>query len=435
MEKDIAKKLLTIQSEMEGFMKKSVPFWLSHGIDREYGGYLVCFDGEGNPMKKLAVLTPTDKMIVTQTRMIWGFSALLRNGLAKRYGWEEDCRQALEQGVTFFIDHFWDKEHTGWAWVTDRKGLVLDNGKLVYGQTFAIYALAEYYLATKDPRGLDYAERTFDALKKYAADTRYGGYFENFREDWTLESPGVYGGDLKSLDIHMHTMEAYTTLYEASGKEVHRRALEEIISVVLTHMVDYDYWCGRNQFQIDFTPKPAISIRRTWNYDRDPESANKNPLDTTSYGHNIELTWLLNRAYEVLGQPPARELTRKFADYTVANGWDHQYGGIYRDGLHDGRLIVTDKEWWQNFESLTGFFDAYEVTGDARYLEKFMELWEFDQIYFYNPTAGESRQLLSRNGTPLIPDTGNQWKCIYHTDRAMMECCLRIESMLQNIPQ
>ena len=46
-------------------------------------------------------------------------------------------------GSGLFIEKFWDKKHTGWAWVTDRKGNVLDNGKLVYGQTFAIYALAE----------------------------------------------------------------------------------------------------------------------------------------------------------------------------------------------------------------------------------------------------------------------------------------------------
>ena len=44
-------------------------------------------------MKELAVLTPEDKMIVTQTRMIWGFSALLRNGLAKRYGWEKNAKK------------------------------------------------------------------------------------------------------------------------------------------------------------------------------------------------------------------------------------------------------------------------------------------------------------------------------------------------------
>ena len=126
----------------------------------------------------------------------------------------------------------------------------------------------------------------------------------------------------------MHTMEAYTTLYEATHKEVHKRALQEIIDIVLKHMVDYDFWCGRNQFSIDFTPKPAISIRRTWNYDRDPESANKNPLDTTSYGHNIELIWLLNRAYEVLGLPPAREFTRKICRLHTGK-WLGQYPRRY----------------------------------------------------------------------------------------------------------
>ena len=429
MNKETYEELLQIKSEMEGFMNQSVPFWLENGVDSEYGGYLVCFDADGKPMKELAVLSPDDKMIVTQTRMIWGFSALLRNKIADRFGWSEACRAAAAQGVDFFINKFWDKKHLGWAWVTDRKGNVLDNGKLVYGQTFAIYALSEYYMATGDVRGLEYAEKTFDVLKKYAVDSMYGGYFENFREDWTLEAPGVYGGDLKSLDIHMHTMEAYTALYEATHKEIHGRALREVIHIILTYMVDYDYWCGRNQFSIDFTPKSAISIRRTWNYDRDPQSANRNPLDTTSYGHNIELVWLLNRAYEVLGEPPAREFTRKFADYTIANGWDCRYGGIYRDGMHDGRLVVSDKEWWQNFESLTGFLDSYETTGDDRYLDKFKELWEFDKKYFYNRETGESRQLLKEDGTPVIPDTGNQWKCIYHTDRAMMECSLRIEKI------
>ena len=76
MEQLMREKLLTVKKEMEGFMKESVPFWLENGIDKEYGGYLVCFDSKGKLMKELAVLTPEDKMIVTQTRMIWGFSAL-----------------------------------------------------------------------------------------------------------------------------------------------------------------------------------------------------------------------------------------------------------------------------------------------------------------------------------------------------------------------
>lgn len=423
-------KLLNVKHEMEEFMTRSVAFWLDNGVDSEYGGYQVCFNEQGLPMETLEVMKPTDKMIVTQTRMIWGFSALLRSGLAEQYGWTERCKAAARQGVDFFLEHFWDKKNGGFAWYTDRVGNVQDNGKLVYGQTFAIYALAEYTLATGDPRGQEYAEKTFDLLMKYCVDTARGGYYENFTEDWVPETDIDCGGDLKSLDIHMHTMEAYTTLYECTGKEVHRRRLLEVIDIIQQHMIDYNYMCGRNQFTYEFTPKAAREIRRTWNFDRAPENANRNVRDTTSYGHNIELTWLLNRAYAVLGFAPAKELTKQFAEYTLTNGWDYEHGGIFRDGMHDGRVVVTDKEWWQNFESLTGFLDAYEVVGDERYLDTFCKLWDFDHTWFYNKAVGESRQLLKADGTPIIPDVGNQWKCIYHTDRAMMECLPRLERLL-----
>ncbi len=425
--------LLNAKSQMESFLERSVHFWLKNGIDKTYGGYLVCFDSDGKPSEKLEVMSPTDKMIVTQTRMIWGFSALLRNGLAEKMGLKEACREAAAQGASFFMDNFWDKENGGFAWYTDREGTIQDAGKLVYGQTFAIYALSEYALATGDERAEKYAEDTFDLLMKYCVDTARGGYYENLTADWMPETEIDRGGNLKSLDIHMHMMEALTTLYECTRKEIHARRLRECIDIILDHMVDYRFMCGRNQFTDCFEPKDAREIVRTWNYDRAPENANRNPRDTTSYGHNIEMTWLLNRAYKVLGDPPARELTRRFAEYTLQNGWDREHGGIYRDGYHDGRVAVTDKEWWQNFEALTGFLDAYQVTEIPDFLQTFTDLWKFDYTYFYNKDVGESMQLLKADGTPIITDTGNQWKCIYHTDRAMMECIERLEEMLGRV--
>ena len=38
MKPEKREKLQTVRNEMEAFMKRSVPFWLEHGIDREYGG-------------------------------------------------------------------------------------------------------------------------------------------------------------------------------------------------------------------------------------------------------------------------------------------------------------------------------------------------------------------------------------------------------------
>ena len=65
----------------------------------------------------------------------------------------------------------------------------------------------------------------------------YGGYWEMFHRDWTLCGPGSQGGDRKTLDVHMHLMEAYTTLYECTGQNVHRRKLLEDIDLLINRII------------------------------------------------------------------------------------------------------------------------------------------------------------------------------------------------------
>lgn len=406
----------------EHFEDGLIPFWLAKGIDREQGGYLTCFDSDGRPTGD------TDKYIVTQTRMIWGFSAL-----ARLYPERTDLAALARQGVDFFIEHFWDRTYGGWFWRTARDGAAVDTGKVVYGQSFAIYALSEYALATGDPRGLEYAHRTFDLLQIHATDTFNGGYYENLEPDWRVSEPGFAAGDRKSLDIHMHLLEAYTTLAQASGAEIHRRKLQEVIDLILVKMVHPVSGCGLNQFTLDFTPIPAISIRRTWNAERASSEVLATPTDTTSYGHNVELAWLLNRAADVLGAPRDRyaEVTRRLVDHALRFGLDHEYGGVYRDGPHEGPALVRDKEWWQNCEALVGFLDAYERLGDPRYLEAFLATWGFDHARFINAEVGEWRQLLTRTGDVIVGDIGNPWKAMYHSGRAVLESIKRLQRLIQ----
>lgn len=397
-----------------------LPFWLENGTDKAYGGYLTCFDENGQPE------SDKDKYIITQTRMIWGLSALL-----ELYPENRQLLEEVKQGVNFFIKHFWDKEYGGWYWKVSRDGIALDKGKVVYGQSFAIYALVQFTLSTGDPIGLEYAEKTFDLLQVYCADTYRGGYYENLEEDWSLSSIGFNGGDRKSLDIHMHLMEAFTTLVQCSGKEVHRRKLEEVIELILKNMVNYSFGCGLNQFDLDFNPIPAINIRRTWNAERSTGEILSGPLNSTSYGHNVELAWLLNRAGEVLKKPADyfNNITRSLVEHSLKYGLDYEFGGVYRDGPHYGDALVRDKEWWQNCEVLVGYLDAYEKLGDKKYLEAFEKVWNFSNEYFIDHTIGEWRQLLNRKGEVIDGSIGNPWKAIYHSGRSMMECKQRLKRM------
>jgi mannobiose 2-epimerase len=178
------------------------------------------------------LLDDTDEYIFTQTRMIWGMSTLY-----KLYSNNQHLYEAAKQGVQFFIHHFWDWEYGGWVWKTKQDGTVLDSAKVTYGQVFAIYALSEYTIATKDPLGLEYAEKTFDLLQKYGADSNRGGYYENLESNWEIPRKGFRSSERKSLDIQMHVMEAFTVLALCSGKEIHLQKLEEAIEFILNTSV------------------------------------------------------------------------------------------------------------------------------------------------------------------------------------------------------
>jgi mannobiose 2-epimerase len=197
-------------------------------------------------------------------------------------------------------------------------------------------------------------------------------------------------------------------------------------------MTNQESGCGMNQFDLAFNPVPAINIKRTWNAERAAGELISIPTDTTSYGHNVELVWLLNRAAEILGKPAGlyHDITAKLVDHTLEYGLDRELGGVYRDGPHQGAALVKDKEWWQNCEVLVGFLDAYEKLEDEKYFDAFYITWQFAKKYFINSEIGEWRQLLDAKGNILAGDIGNPWKAIYHTGRAMLECRQRLERIL-----
>jgi mannobiose 2-epimerase len=417
-------RLRAVYQEMNNHLEQGIiPFWMKNAQDEGYGGYYTNFaeDGSRKPMP--------EKYLNTQMRLVWWFSRL-----ARVYPDQPVYRDLAKWGVDFLLRNFWDQQYGGWFWKTARDGQSPDNGKVVYGQSFAIYAFSEYSLGTNDPRGVEHAARTFDLLQKYCADTRWGGYYENLEFDWTVSAPGFHAGDRKSLDTHMHLMEAFTALYAASREDIHRRKLLEMIDLIASRMVDAENHCGLNQFDVAFHPIPAIPIRRTFNAERIGEAPEK-PTETTSFGHNVELVWLMNLALDVAELPrdAYQPILKALLDHAVQEGVDWEYGGIFRDGLRRGKAIVLEKEFWQNAESLVGFLDGYECFQDEKYLDAFLKIWEFVNASMINHEVGEWRMLLSRDGKPITTDLANEWKVSYHTGRAMLECKTRLSNIWKSV--
>ena len=400
-----------------------LPFWTSRMKDEKNGGYLTHFDEQGNDTGE------DEKSLIAQARCLYTLSSAHRAG----YG-NGELAELAKHGADFIIDKMWDDEFGGFYWMMDRKGNVKIDEKIIYGHSFAIYSLSEYYLATGDERGIEYVRKVFDLIQKYCTDTMYGGYWEMFHRDWTLKGPGSAGGDRKTLDVHMHLMEAFTTLYEATGEDVHRRKLLEVIDILLNRINHPEYKTGIPQFYKDWTIAPQIKFDIIWGWDRFSEDGQKgNATDNTCFGHNAEFAWLLNHALEILKDDKDEylDLFRIIYDHTVDNGIDLEYGGVFVEGPHSGGVYDREKEFWQQAEVLIGMLDGVILLNDEKYWDAYKNVHRFVFDKVINKNAGEWYPLLTRKGEPIWTHMGHSWKINYHTVRAMVQSIKRLDVLIE----
>lgn len=402
-----------------------LPFWTTRMKDSVNGGFITHFDRDGNDTGE------DEKSLIAQTRCLYTLSSAHRAG----YG-NGQLAELARHGADFIIDRMWDREHGGFYWMMDRKGNVKTDSKIIYGHSFAIYSLSEYTIATGDPRGADYARKVFDLVQKYCVDSMYGGYWEMFHRDWTLCGPGSQGGDRKTLDVHMHLMEAFTTLYECTGEEVHRRKLLEIIELLISRIIHPVYKTGIPQFFKDWAVAPQIKFDIIWGWDRFSEEGQKgNATDNTCYGHNAEFAWLLLHALEVLKADPSgyHDLFRIIYDHTVDNGIDREFGGVFVEGPHPGGVYDREKEFWQQAEVLIGLLDAVIILNDRKYWDAYKNVHRFVFDKVINKGVGEWYPLLTRRGEPIWTHMGHSWKINYHTVRAMVQSIQRLEVLARKV--
>ena len=396
-----------------------IPFWATRAVDEKYGGFQTNYDRLG---KRTAV---TEKSFLAQCRSIFTIS------FAKRLGFSwPNAEQALSQGIEFLFDHFRDKKYDGYYWLVEEDGRVIDANKIIYGHSFLIYALAEYSLLTGDAASKQEAVRIFNLLQEKAADPVHGGYFEHFDRQFNLKKAHSAFNTHKSLDVHMHLMEAFTTLYELTGEFEHRQALESVIELIFHKMVHPETGTGIAMFTEDWRAIANVELDTVWGRDRFDDDG-KSP-DITSYGHNIELAWLYLHALQILKIAPENGLSRVvpiFA-HTFKFGVDWQYGGLFVEGLRSGPVTEATKEFWQQAEALVGFLDAWLLTQDDKYLQAFRNIHDFVFSKMINYQLGEWRALLDKTGNPIWDYMGTSWKVFYHTVRGTCLTVRKLEQVL-----
>ena len=74
-------------------------------------------------------------------------------------------------------------------------------------------------------------------------------------------------------------------------------------------------------------------------------------------------------------------------------------GGLVYEG-RDGRPTPGDKEWWPQAEAVVGFWNAWQLSGDAAYREAALRCWQFIQERIVDRVHGEWFWRVDRDGTP-----------------------------------
>lgn len=375
-------------------------FWYPRCVDKVNGGYKIRFGPNGEDKGD------GPKMIVTQARTVWLFSRAARAG----YGDRKQLLAAADHGYKFLTTKMWDAKHGGFAWEVDATGNKKTRPKLhMYGQSFALYAISEYALASGRKDVLAFATRFFQLLEDKAHDKQYGGYREFFNEDWSEAAPSEPSymsgnSQIKLMNTHLHLMEALTTFYRASKLPLARERLLELMTIESHAVVRRGITACTDQYRRDWTPILDGNAARV------------------SYGHDIENIWLLVDAADAAGVPvaPYMELFRENFAYSMKYGWDEKQGGLWYTGWFRQPADNREKSWWVQAEMLVSALTMYRLTGDKDYWDKFEQTWAFVDKYQIDHKNGEWWSSVS----PDLRQSGDKaqaWKGGYHNGRAMIE--------------
>jgi len=388
-------RLIALSSAAERELREDIlPFWAERTVDREKGGFY------GLITNDLEVDSDAPKGSVLNTRILWTFSAAFRT-------WPEPLyREMADRAYAYLLEHFWDDQHSGLVWMVDSRGDFLDERKQTYGQAFGVYAFSEYFRATGRKEALQYAIRLLESIEAHAFEPAHGGYVEALARDWSpLEDMRLSDIDLNvpySQNTHLHLLEAYAALLRVWPEPTLRGRLQALWEILAFRIRD------------EKTNKLVLFQDRDWK-----------PLsDAVSHGHDIEASWLLCEAADVLGDETISERTKAIglamAGGVLAEGFDRVHGGV-SDAI-DHHSPVLGKEWWPQAEAVVGFLNAFELSGREDYLEAALKSWHFIEQFVIDHTYGEWYYRVSPEGRPELDLAKvSPWKCPYHNARAALE--------------
>ncbi len=368
-----------------------VPFWLKHGIDREYGGVLSCMRDDGS-------IASGDKFIWSQARSVWTFSALY-NRVEKR----PEFLAAAENSIKFLLAHGRDRDGK-WIYHADRQGRAIEGAISIYSDCFVIYGLSEYYRAVRDDSAMSICQEAFARVRRRIDEP-------NFQETAPYQLPLGW----RCHGIPMIMTEITNELAQTTGDAGLEPLIDDYVARIMDHFVRPERRILLEFLTVDYTEAPP-------------------PAGTfVMPGHAIESMWFVMHVARRRGD---RELIRRAAQvirWHLELGWDAEYGGIFLSRDIEGHkpyLPHSDKKiWWPHVEAIYATLLAHELTGEPWCLEWYERVSDWAWSHFPSSEFGEWYQRLTREGKPTTEVIALPVKDPFHLPRAAILIMQLMESV------
>jgi mannose/cellobiose epimerase-like protein (N-acyl-D-glucosamine 2-epimerase family) len=317
---------------------QALPLWWERGYDCRAR----CFH-EGLNQTGAPIAAP--RRIRNQARQTFAFA---RAGLL---GWNGPWREAVEAGVVVLMERGL-RADGGTRHALDAHGEMSDDRRDLYDLSCVLLGLAEASRALSRPDLLSAAEELAQWCEQHWAHPA-GGYQEG-----EITEPG-----LRRQNPHMHLLEAFLALYEASGSAIYLERANRLATLAADKMIQ------RGALLEYFDD--------AWS----PQSGDRG--DVVEPGHEFEWAWLFARLRTLGGRDlsAAADAVRTHAE---THGVDHAKRLVLDEIKIDGSVRANASRIWPHAERLRAHLAHFEQTSDSaaaqRAADAFDALWTYRSV-------------------------------------------------------
>ena len=372
-----------------GFVDSCATFW-QQTYDYANEGFFTFVDKFGN-------VTGTNKNMLTQTRNAYGLvRAFMLTG-------NTNYLILARRALGFMYDHAWDPTYGGWYRSLDDNGIPIDpfTEKIMFDQLYGLLGISAYVEATQSADDWAWLENGYNHNETLYWDTRpnYEGYYDVSDYDGTNARNKSFNATVDAITTHV------LYLHLMTGDQIYTDRLVQLADQMIEHLVG----------SMDFLAIGIVEIFDSdWNWN-DNETM-------TLMGHVLKTAWCLGRIYQRLPNPGYIPAMEKLALEVLQNGYDHEFGGPYKDyNRITGQMLMwgnpdTLKASWQLEQAFTAGMQLFDITGDSLYLQMADETLNFFMRYFVDHQNGEIYSERTRyGGFAWHENKADAWKAGYHS--------------------